>query len=319
MRIKNTILLLLSLSLAACATEERHSSYAPQSVYNGVAKGTFKIGKPYQVFGKWYTPEEDYSLVETGIASWYGPNFHGKQTANGEIFDQNELTAAHRTLHMPSIVRVTNLENGRSLVVRVNDRGPFKRGRIIDLSKRAAELLGFKTKGTAKVRIQVLPEESRKIAEIAKNGHSTQGMEVAMNNKDIKPTLQKTSSPQQQPAHPPKQTSRHAALKPVDKIALDTPVHTKHGNLYPDPIVKTVPVPDTGIFVQAASFGSKDNAMRFAQKLSTIGDTKVISAVVNGQTMHRVRFGPMKDVAQADAVLAKLIQSGNGNGLIIVE
>ncbi|MCB1556744.1 MAG: septal ring lytic transglycosylase RlpA family protein, partial [Alphaproteobacteria bacterium] len=88
------------------------------------SSGTFKVGNPYKIEGKTYVPQENYSLVETGIASWYGPQFHGKQTANGEVFDMEELTAAHRTLQMPSLVRVTNLENGRSLIVRVNDRGP---------------------------------------------------------------------------------------------------------------------------------------------------------------------------------------------------
>ena len=99
-----------------------------------VAKGRYKVGTPYQIKNVWYYPKVEYDYDETGIASWYGPNFHQKLTANGEIFDQNAITAAHRTLPMPSIVRVTNLENGRSLIVRINDRGPFAHGRIIDLS-----------------------------------------------------------------------------------------------------------------------------------------------------------------------------------------
>ena len=107
----------------------------------------------------------DYEYDETGIASWYGLNFHQKLTANGEIFDQNAITAAHRTLPMPSVVRVTNLENGRSLVVRINDRGPFAHGRIIDLSRRSAQLLGFVRKGTAKTRVQILVAESKAIAQ----------------------------------------------------------------------------------------------------------------------------------------------------------
>ncbi len=108
--------------------------------------GNYKIGKPYEIAGQWYYPAVDYEYSETGIASWYGPKFHGKQTANGEIFDQHEISAAHRTLPLPSMVRVTNLENGRSLDVRVNDRGPFAHGRIIDMSRRAAQLLGFENR-----------------------------------------------------------------------------------------------------------------------------------------------------------------------------
>src|SRR3546814_18900599 len=102
-----------------------------------------------------------YTFYESGIASWYGPGFHGKLTANGEGYDQDAMTAAHRTLPMPSLVQVTKLENGHSVRVRVNDRGPYAHGRIIDMSKRSAELLGFTNQGTAKVRVQVLEEIGR--------------------------------------------------------------------------------------------------------------------------------------------------------------
>lgn len=132
------------------------------------AQGIYKVGDPYQIAGVWYYPAEDWSYDETGIASFYGgertgTNFHGLVTANGELYDMNALTAAHTTLPMPSLVRVTNLENGRSLVLRVNDRGPFVRGRIIDVSRRAAQLLGFEGQGTARVRVEIMGEESRQI------------------------------------------------------------------------------------------------------------------------------------------------------------
>ena len=111
----------------------------------------------------------DYNYVETGIASWYGPKFHNKKTANGEIFDMNSVSAAHRTLPMPSLVRVTNLNTGRAINVRINDRGPFAHGRIIDLSRRAAQLLGFERAGTSLVRVEILSEESRQMAYRAQN------------------------------------------------------------------------------------------------------------------------------------------------------
>lgn len=123
--------------------------------------GVYKVGNPYQIMGRWYYPKEDYSYSEVGTASWYGDDFHAKRTANGEKYDMNTLTAAHRTLPLPSIVRVTNLENGRSLVVRVNDRGPYAKERIIDISKRGAQLLGYQTKGTAKVKVEIMADESR--------------------------------------------------------------------------------------------------------------------------------------------------------------
>ena len=111
------------------------------------------VGKPYRIAGKWYRPAENTSYNETGTASWYGPNFHGRQTANGEIFDQFALSAAHPTLPLPSYVRVKNLANGRSITVRVNDRGPFANNRLIDLSRRSAEVLGFINAGTARVQV----------------------------------------------------------------------------------------------------------------------------------------------------------------------
>lgn len=127
-------------------------------------KGSYRLGDPYVIGGVTYTPQEDWGYAETGVASWYGAPFHGRLTANGEAYDQNELTAAHQTLPLPSIVRVTNMENGRSVVVRVNDRGPFITGRILDVSRRAAQLLKFHKKGTTPVRVEVLEKESRAAA-----------------------------------------------------------------------------------------------------------------------------------------------------------
>src|SRR3981189_1479264 len=114
--------------------------------------GTYRVGKPYTVAGRVYVPEEDVNYREEGMASWYGDDFHGRLTANGEVFDMGSLTAAHPTLPMPCYARVTNLGNGKSLVVRVNDRGPYHGNRLIDVSNRAAELLEFKGNGGARVR-----------------------------------------------------------------------------------------------------------------------------------------------------------------------
>lgn len=116
--------------------------------------GRYQVGKPYQIRGKWYYPKEDRDYVKVGAASWYGDAFHGRLTANGEIYDMTNLTAAHPTMPLPSYVRVTNLDNDSSLIVRVNDRGPFHGNRIIDLSKRAAELLDYTSSGVAKVKVE---------------------------------------------------------------------------------------------------------------------------------------------------------------------
>ena len=125
-------------------------------------KGKYKVGLPYKVNGKLYIPEEVTSYKEVGLASWYGKDFHKKMTANGDIFDMNSMTGAHKTLPLPSIVKVTNLENGKTAKLIINDRGPFINDRLIDVSKKAAEVLGFKENGIAKVRVEFVREETEK-------------------------------------------------------------------------------------------------------------------------------------------------------------
>jgi rare lipoprotein A len=116
--------------------------------------GTYRVGKPYTVAGQLYVPEENVNYRQEGLASWYGDDFHGRQTANGEVFDMTSLSAAHPTLPMPCYARVTNLANGKSLIVRVNDRGPYHANRVMDVSSRAADLLEFKNNGVARVRVE---------------------------------------------------------------------------------------------------------------------------------------------------------------------
>src|SRR3954454_6356499 len=154
------------LMLANCAQNGKFSrvdpkygvSSSPRVVAFGepVPKGggTYRVGKPYTVAGRVYVPEEDAGYRAEGLASWYGNDFHGRLTANGEVFDMGALTAAHPTLPMPSYARVTNLANGKSLIVRVNDRGPYHGNRLIDVSNKAADLLEFKGNGVAKVRVE---------------------------------------------------------------------------------------------------------------------------------------------------------------------
>ena len=184
--LKLQIILLIPFFLVGCSeatflvnSAKRIGTWGDEPIY--------KIGTPYKINGKWYYPAVDYDYEEIGIASWYGPGFHGKKTANGEIFDQNKISAAHRTLPMPSIVRVTNLDNGKVLPkVRVNDRGPFAGNRIIDLSKKAAQELGFVNTGIAKVKVEILENDSREHA-LANSGNKITKVEYA-EVKEIKKT-----------------------------------------------------------------------------------------------------------------------------------
>lgn len=337
--------ILAVLMLSACAAQ-----YAEP--VKGT-KGAYKVGSPYRVDGQWYYPQADYNYDERGVASWYGPNFHGKPTANGETFDMNVVSAAHKTLPLPSVVRVTNLENGRSLVIRVNDRGPFARGRIIDLSKRAAELLGFADKGTAMVQVRVLPEESLQAARDAGAG----------NLPDFGPPPPKAA---------PSVAVTVESLRPVDGVALapapaggqsaDTPppfdgmTGARGGT--PDgtgtqlakaggggeAIPPAAPVdPDTGgnrtnapdadagvtvvavsdapsIYVQAGAFARFDNANRLRARLSVLGPpVRITQIYITNQPLFRVRIGPLASVVEADRTLERVIGTGIEEAQIVVD
>jgi len=149
-RFKRWLVPLGALLLASCG------STPPESAGSAIGPGAghYKLGNPYQIAGRWYYPSYDPGYAEVGVASWYGHPFHGRATANGELFDRDVLSAAHPTLPLPSIVRVTNLANQRQLEVRVNDRGPFVGDRVIDLSQAAARELGFEQNGLAEVRVE---------------------------------------------------------------------------------------------------------------------------------------------------------------------
>jgi rare lipoprotein A len=157
-------------------------------------EGRSQVGKPYMVHGKWYYPKENRSYKAVGAASWYGDAFHGRLTANGEVYDMDRLTAAHPTMPLPSYARVTNLKDGASVIVRVNDRGPYANGRIIDLSKRAAEMLDYSTAGVARVKVQyigpapLVPNDDRYLMASYRPGKDTAplpgdggGVMIAMN------------------------------------------------------------------------------------------------------------------------------------------
>jgi rare lipoprotein A len=278
------------------------------------SSGYYKVGNPYQIKSVWYYPQDDPDYTETGIASWYGPGFHGKQTANGEIFDENDITAAHRTLPMPSVVRVTNLGNGRSIVVRVNDRGPFAHGRIIDLSRRAAQLLGFERNGTARVRVDLLPSESEQARAVAR-GDTPQFTQVAQNTlPEAAPSGRVAVASISAPSGV--RVSNNTAI-PAPKAPL--PSSNVNIRRSPDEVIVMPVAQDTELYIQAGAFQSRENANRLSSSLRSIGTPAIQVAEVAGKTFYRVRLGPLQSVEVADAMLERVIDAGYPGSTIVVE
>ncbi len=339
------LLMLSVLLLSGCAETKLLSHWAKKATWPGQqeSKGKYKVGNPYKVGSVWYYPEENFQLVETGIASWYGPGFHADDTANGEVFDQHELTAAHRTLQLPSLARVTNLENGRSVVVRVNDRGPFKHGRIMDVSQRAAELLGFASKGIARVRIEVLEKESRILAAAARRGEDTtrltsdelHGHAMAA---PVIPVVHATPAPVPSSVRLVSLANDNDALpeslrtptitveeldaqpgQPADvpPLRVLTAGRINAGRFMPSPVVSMAPVHPTGIFVQAGSFALYENAGKLGKRLERIAPVIIETIPVNGRKLYRVRLGPIASVKAADKILTQVIRAGQGDAKVI--
>lgn len=304
--------ILIGLLLAACAQRTSTDVGGSGSGHYRAGRPMYKVGTPYQIGGVWYYPAVDYNYDETGVASWYGEAFDQQFTANGEIFDLNQLTGAHRTLPMPSIVQVTNLENGRSMQLRVNDRGPFARGRVLDVSRRAAQLLGFETNGTALVRVKILKDQSIQVAELAKSNGGDSRVLVA---------------------EAPSVASVEAAARPIPVAAPLTPPPPPAApiNIVRSPVVvatlpslpekvSVVSVKSTRrIFVQAGAFSMRENAQRLQSRISPLGSVQVMTASINGTEMYRVRLGPLLTVEQADQLLARIVDSGYPEARIVVD
>ena len=255
------------------------------------AGGIYKIGTPYEIEGEWYYPQEDATYDNTGIASWYGPKFHGRRTANGEIFDMDLLTAAHPTLPMPVRAKVTNLENGRSVIVRINDRGPFAKDREIDMSRHAADLLGFKEKGTAKVRVQYLGRAPL---------YDTSGRLI----KRQEPDRFIADKPET-----PKEDSKVAAapVAPVD-------VRSADGKR----VVKPLPdIEEKRYAVQVGVFSMRENAEALQVRLKDFAPVKIVEVEMGGATLYRVKMGGANIRADARLTLERLVAAGHTDAVII--
>lgn len=295
--------LVVSVLLASCAgTASRTRGDSGNST-------NYKIGSPYQVADVWYYPKEESRYNETGLASWYGSKFHGKKTANGEIYNRFAMTAAHKTLPMPVKVRVTNLANGRQVILRVNDRGPFVAGRIIDVSEKAAGLLGFKGHGTAKVRVEYL-------------GRMDQEFFIADKPKTAK-------DERKVPTSAPVRDVASASLLPPPGVDV-APTYESNGPFIPDAEedqgveVSTVSVTGgSDLFVQTGSFQVRDNALMQKTRLMQQGyaekEVRIQLAAIQGVEYFRVQIGPMASIILADQKLSQVLSDGHAGARIVID
>jgi rare lipoprotein A len=259
-----------------------------------------RVGPPYEANGQWYVPTPEPGYAQTGTASWYGPQFHGQRTASGETFDQTALTAAHPTLPIPSLVQVTNLENGREIIVRVNDRGPFTGSRLIDLSRGAAQALGFEEAGHARVHVRYLGPAPRRV------------------NADGSPAP--ASPPSPAPVAPatveeegPRSLLPPSSVQPETELA-GAPV--ENHRLLPAPSY-TAPATAGAYYVQVGAFSDLSNAHRVRDAVGAAGPVVVdVRHSASGAELFRVRVGPWNTAAEADEARRELASLGYGETIV---
>jgi len=286
MMLRAAIILGFCAALAACSS----SNKTYQS--SGVPNPTYKVGKPYKVAGKVYRPQADPTYDRVGLASWYGPQFHGRKTANGDIFNMNSLTAAHTTLPMPSYVRVTNLDNNRWLILKINDRGPFVGNRLIDVSRRAAQLLGFEKKGVTRVRVEAV------------NGPRG----------DLPRQTMAQNQARQSPHKAVEKTVPVAARKNLSSPSVEV-VRLKDGP-------QSAQTQDAGgkkIYIQVGAYADERNAEKVVGHVNHISPTKIDQVDVNGQNLYRVRIGPHPTVKLAEVILGRILSLGHNTARIIMD
>jgi rare lipoprotein A len=237
-----------------------------------------------------YVARTDRDSVQVGTATWYGPGFHGRKTANGERFDSGLVTAAHRSLPMPSLVKVTNLDNGRTLIVRINDRGPFVRSKIIDMSARGAELLGFRGNGSARVKIQVL-EEADRFQALQQQREQARKSQVASTGKDDDLI-----------------DTRYIAVPPAPRVPDRLPeiVGNARDEAKPNP---------AGLFVAAAKATRPQQVASLSDALRRFGP--VSTAAASGAV--ELRIGPFIDPKAASSALKQIADAGYSGARIVAE
>jgi rare lipoprotein A len=293
----SAVFIAVGLMVAGCSSAKRDPFAGIGSPYYSKAGplpkggGHYQLGDPYEVAGVQFTPREQPGYDKTGIASWYGPQFHRRMTSNGEWFDMNGLTAAHATLPLPSYAKVTNLENGRSVVVRINDRGPFVGTRIIDMSRRSAEVLGFKPKGMAEVRVQYIGA-----APLNDQGEHLAAMNRALRNGTPLRQLMAAAD-----GNTNNDTQTAAAEPGYDADQVAEPTIASATSDYQSP----------EYFVQVGSFADPYNAQRAREELEGSGPVQVEELVGSAGPLYRVRIGPLRNEGQAQTALRQAVDLGH--------
>lgn len=283
--------------MAGCS-EARLAIHATKKVINADSEATephYKVGNPYKIDGKWYYPRVQPDYREQGMASWYGPTFHGKQTANGEVFDRYAMTAAHRTLPMPTLVRVTNLDNGRAVTLRVNDRGPFVGDRIIDVSESAATALGFRSRGLARVSVEIITlEEGKGMAPIAK------------------PTAPSGTGFVTPRAHTTAEEKASVVAAPISSVSAETLDAPQSEDASPadDAAMR-------GPRIQVGAFQDETNARQLAALIMPHGPVTVTPVTVHDRAYWRVRLGPFETQRKALQALEGLRRDGYAQAHIL--
>jgi len=261
-----------------------------------------RVGPPYQAGGQWYVPTPEPGYSESGTASWYGQDFQGRRTASGETFDQNALTAAHPTLPIPSLVQVTNLDNGREVIVRVNDRGPFAHGRLIDLSRGAARVLDFENQGQARVHVRYLGPAPRRV--------NADGSMAPVSPPSPAPVNAVAEEQEEGPQSllPPSSTRSETELAGGP---MGAPMYT------PAPAYSAPVAPVGGYYVQVGAFSDLANAHRVRDAVGAAGPVVVdVRRSASGVELFRVRVGPWNNAAEADAARRSVAQLGYGESIV---
>ena len=263
--------------------------YVPDAIPQVEAKSRYGNAKSYEVFGKrYYTLHSSVGYSQRGVASWYGKKFHGRRTSSGETYDMYAMTAAHKTLPLPTYARVTNLHNKRSIIVKINDRGPFHDNRLIDLSYSAAKRLGVLRKGTAVVQVEALDPLTW--------------------NKPVPPTTTLEAAVPAGPSTPEEPLTPTVSAAPADSAVLDSST-ADEGQA------------EASLYLQVGACSVLSNAQKLSQKVGALADasTRISESADDVGQVFRVQVGPLGSVAEADRLTELLASAGFDNMYLVVE